>query len=114
MSKITSPGRVISSGSGTADGDPVEAQGRLADADRNTLALLAARPDARIECEVIADHRHAMHGFGPVADERGTLDRRGHLAVLDAIGFCAGEDEFPRCDVDLAAAEGDGEEPVLD
>jgi CRP-like cAMP-binding protein len=45
----------------------VDAQRRLADADRHALAFLAAGADARIERHVVADHRDAHHGAsGPL------------------------------------------------
>jgi hypothetical protein len=51
---------------------------------------------------------------GAVADQHGALDRRPDLAVLDPVGLGAGEDELAGGDVDLAAAEGDGVDAVLD
>src|SRR3546814_2322333 len=40
---------------GTADGDGVDQHGRLADADGDALALLAAGADAVVELHVVAD-----------------------------------------------------------
>jgi general secretion pathway protein A len=54
----------------------VDAQRRLADADRDALPFLAAGADAVVELEVVADHRHARQHVGAVADQRGALDRR--------------------------------------
>ena len=42
---------------GAADRQPVDAQRRLADADRHALAFLAADADAGVELHVVADHR---------------------------------------------------------
>ena len=43
-------------GRGAADRQPVDLQGRLADAHRHALAFLAAGADARIELHVVAHH----------------------------------------------------------
>ena len=40
----------------TADGQPVQPQGRLAHAHRHALAVLAAGADAGVELHVVADH----------------------------------------------------------
>src|SRR5580704_3900690 len=60
--------------------DAIDAQGRLADADRDALAVLAAGADAVVEFEIVADHRHPVQVGRPVADQHGTLDRRADFA----------------------------------
>ncbi|CDI07656.1 conserved protein of unknown function [Agrobacterium pusense] len=87
---------------------------RLADANRHPLPGLAAIADAGIEFRIIADHRDALHRIRPVADQHGALHRRADLAVFDEIGLGAAEHEFTRGDIDLAAAEGDGIDALLD
>ena len=47
---------------------PVDAQRRLADADRHALAFLAADADAGVELHVVADHADAGQRVGAVAD----------------------------------------------
>src|SRR5271167_430151 len=79
-----------------ADGEALDEQGRLADADRDALALLAAGADAGIEGEVVADHCYPGQHVGAIADERGALDRGPHLAVLDEIGLGRREHELAR------------------
>src|SRR6187431_890084 len=98
----------------SADRHLVHPEVRLADADRHALAGLAAHADAGVELHVVADHGDAVHGVGAVADQHGALDRLRHLAVLDHVGLGAAEHEFARGDIDLAAAEGDGVDAVLD
>src|SRR5580692_9987953 len=98
---------------GAAYRNTVDAQGWLADADRDALAVLAASADAVIELEIVADHRHPVQVGRPVADQHGALDRRTDFAVLEPIGFRALEHVFARGDVDLAAAEIDGVDAVL-
>src|SRR5437763_8190703 len=94
--------------------EPVDAQRGLANADRHALAILAAGADARVEREVVADHRYARERIGPVADERGALHRIGELALLDFPGFRRREHELAVGDVDLAAAEIHRIEPFVD
>src|SRR4029077_7450001 len=76
---------------GAADSNAVDAQGRLADADRDALAVLAASADAVVELEIVADHRHPVQVGRPVADQHGALDRGADFAVLEPIGFGAFE-----------------------
>jgi hypothetical protein len=52
-----------------ADRDPIHAQRRLPDAHRHALAVLAARADAGIEGEVVADHADPVEIGRPVADQ---------------------------------------------
>src|SRR3954453_16202452 len=51
-----------------AHGKAVDAQRRLPDADRYALSFLAARADARIEREIVADLGDAGERIGTVAD----------------------------------------------
>src|ERR1700729_3907502 len=88
-----------------ANGNTVDAKRRLADADGNTLAVLAAGADAVVELEIVADHRHPVQVGRAVADQHGALDRRADFAVLEPIGFRAFEHVLARGDVDLTAAE---------
>src|SRR6202012_4362329 len=98
---------------GTSDRDALHPQGRLADADRHALAVLATGADAGVEREVIADHGDAMQVGRSVADQHRALQRRADLAILDLVRFRALEHVFARGDVDLAAAEIGGIDAVL-
>src|ERR1700691_5683412 len=97
----------------SADGDAIDAQRRLADADRHALSVLAAGTDTVVEREVVADHGDTVQIGRSVADQHGALDRRALLAVLDAISLGAFEYVFARRDIDLAAAEMHGVDSVL-
>src|SRR5207237_5442792 len=97
-----------------ADGQPVHAQRRLADPDRDALAVLAAGPDAIVEPQIVADHCDLGHRVGAVADQRRALDRGADLPVFDQIRFRGGEDELARGDIDATAAEIDRVEAALD
>src|SRR5579872_5818445 len=88
-----------------ADRNAVDAQRGLADPDRNALAVLAARADAVVEFEIVADHGDAVQIGRTIADQHGALDRRATLAVLDAVGLGAFEHVFAGGDVNLPAAE---------
>src|SRR5436190_154539 len=72
---------------GAAHGDAVHPQGRLADADRHALAVLAAGADTGIEREIIADHGDAVQVGRSVADQHRALERRADLAVFYSVGF---------------------------
>src|SRR5271163_50520 len=72
---------------GAADRQTVHAQGWLADADRNTLSVLAAGADPLVEAEVVADHGDFGQSIGSIADQRGALNRGPDLAVLNQIGL---------------------------
>src|SRR5262245_2293793 len=72
---------------GPADRDAVHTQGGLADAYRHALAVLAAGADARIELEIVADHRNPVEVGRSVADQHGSLQRLRQLAVLDLVGL---------------------------
>jgi hypothetical protein len=49
--------------------------GRLADADRHALTVLAAGADAVVEPQIVADHRDLGQRVGAVADQGRALDR---------------------------------------
>src|SRR5580765_5582756 len=91
----------------------IQTQGRLADADRDALAFLAADADAGIELHVITDERNTVEYVRAVTDQGGALDRVGNPAVLDHISFAGGKHEFAIGDVNLTAAEIDGIQTVL-
>src|SRR5947208_11822960 len=93
------------SGRRAAHRQGVDPQRRLADADRHALAVLAAGADAGVERHVVAHHADLGQRLGTGADQRGALDWRAELAVLDQVAFGDGEHELARHDVDLAAAE---------
>src|SRR3954463_3020534 len=96
---------IVSPLSGTADGQSIDSERGLADADRYALAFLAAGADARVERQIVADNRDPCEGVGSVADERCALHRVGHLAVLDHERLGRREDELAARDIDLPAAE---------
>src|SRR5688500_4650239 len=79
---------------GAADREIVYAQGRLTDAHRHALPFLAAGPDAFVELEIVAHHAHACEHIWPVTNERGALQRRAELAVLDRVRLACGEHEL--------------------
>src|SRR6476469_9505098 len=83
----------------TADGQSLDLQRRLTDAHRYALAVLAARADASIEREIVADHRHPGQRIRTVADQRRTLHRIGELSVLDDPCFSCRKHEFAARDV---------------
>src|SRR6266511_3643806 len=85
----------------SADSDAVHAQGRLADSDRDALAILAAGADAGIKLEVVADHH-------------GSLEGPSKLSILDPVSLGDLEDAFARSDVDLTPTEIGGIDPALD
>src|ERR1035438_4236760 len=88
-----------------ADGEPVDAQRRLADADRHALPFLAANADAGVEPHVVANGTHPRQRVGAVADQRRALDGVQDAAVLDPERLARREHELAASDVDLAAAE---------
>src|SRR6201999_642910 len=83
----------------------------LAGPDRHFLATLAADPS--LDEEVVADRVDRGESVEAVADQRRAGARRGHLAVLDQVALADAEDEVPGRRVDLAAAEADRVEAVL-
>src|SRR4029434_3957267 len=88
-----------------ANGDLVDLERRLPDADRHGLTFLTANADAVVEREIVSDHRHARHHVGSGADQRGAFYGSSHLAVLDQIRLGSRKDELAGCDVDLTASE---------
>src|SRR3546814_18446851 len=115
MGRRCDPGwsRAPRSRRGAADGDSVDQQGRLSDAGGNGLTALAADADAFVERHVVADRLDAGEHRGTVADQGRTLDGGAELAVLDLVGFGAGEDALPVGNIDLAAADALGVDAVL-
>src|SRR6267143_2876 len=93
------------SAGGAADRQSLDAKGRLADPDRNALAVLAAGSDPGVHPQVVADHRYAGQRIGPVADQRGALDWCADLAVFDQVGLGHREHELAVRDVVLPAAK---------
>src|SRR3954447_510348 len=71
---------------GSADRNAFHPQCRLANADRNALAVLAAGSNARVELEVIADHAHPVEVGGSVSDQHGALEWGPALAVFNPVG----------------------------
>ena len=98
----------------SAHHQPTPQQRWLSYARRHALAAFAAHADAFVQREVVADAGNLGEHGGAVADQRCALDRGAELAVFDAIGFGAREDELARDDVDLPAAEALGEDAVPD
>src|SRR6516165_12286033 len=98
---------------GAADGEAVNPERRLTDADGNALAVLAAGAYAIIELQIVADHRYAREHVRTVADERCALERRADPAVLDGVCLARGKHELARGDVHLAAAEVHGIDTAL-
>ena len=75
----------------------------LAGGHWHRLAVLAAHP--RVEIEVGGDGVDVLQHPWAVADQGGTLDGVGDLAVLDQVALGDGEDEVAGDRVDLAAAQ---------
>src|SRR5262245_20677553 len=98
----------------SSDGDAVDADRRQADAHRHGLAVLAAGAHALVELQVVADAGDPRERLRAVADQRGALDRRRDLSVLDQVGLARREHELAVRDVHLTAAERHGIETVLD
>jgi hypothetical protein len=96
---------IACSGLGTADGDALDQQRRLADTHRHALPVLATDTHALVQGQVVADHAHLLHGFRTVADQGRALHRRGDAAILDQVGLGGREHVLAAGDVDLAAAE---------
>src|ERR1700680_711629 len=86
---------------GPPDGNPLHAQGGLADSDRNALAVLATGADAGIELEVIADHGDTVEVGRAVPDQHGALEGLRKLAVLDLVSLGHLEHVLARGDIDL-------------
>src|SRR6185437_9590364 len=99
---------------GAAHRQSVDSQRRLSHPHRNTLSVLAAGTHAVIQLQVIPYHAHSREHVGPVADQRGPLQRRSQLAVVDLVRLAGGEHELAGSDIHLAATEIDGVDPTLD
>src|SRR6266481_4905164 len=99
---------------GAAHRQRIDAQSGLADSDGHRLAFLPARPYTAVQLQVVAHHADPLQDIGTVADQGGAFDGRAELAVLDHVSFACREHEFARGDVDLAAAEIDGIQALLD
>src|SRR6516162_9326902 len=100
--------------SGSAHRDAVHAQGRLPHTDGHPLAILAASANAAIEFEVVSDHADTVEVGRTVPDQHGALQRPAKLAAIDLVGLGDLKHVLARCDIDLAAAEIDGIDAVLD
>src|SRR5262249_18616882 len=96
---------------GSADGHPVDPDGRQSHAERDGLTVLPTGADALVEPEAVTGARHSREGFGPVADQRRSLHRRRDPTILDQVGLAGGEDELPAGDVHLSAPEVDRVQP---
>src|SRR5580704_3727911 len=72
---------------GAADRYAVDSNRRKPHSHRHRLAVLAAGADARVECQVVANHRDASQYVGPIADERCAFHRALHLAVRDQVSL---------------------------
>jgi hypothetical protein len=68
-------------------GHAVEFDGGDADTHWDALTFFAADPNALIELQVVADHRHVLQRFRTIANERCSANGCGYLAVLDQIAF---------------------------
>src|SRR3954464_5929272 len=94
--------------SGSADRESVDFQRGDSDADRNALSVFAAGANAFVELQIASYHADSSKHVRAVADQRGVLQRRCDLAVLDHVALGGGEDELAVRDIDLPAAEIDG------
>src|SRR6266542_3568448 len=97
----------------SADSDAVYAQGRLADSDRDALAILAAGANPGIKLEVVADHADPVEVGWAIADQHGSLEGPSKLSILDPVGLGDLDDVFARGDVDLTPTEIGGIDPAL-
>ena len=98
---------------GAANGDLVDLEGGLADADGDALPFFTTDANAGVEGEIITDHRDLVHGGRAVADKGGAFDWLGHFAIFDQVGFAGGEDELTGGNVYLASAKVDGVEAFV-
>src|SRR5262249_27417405 len=96
------------------DRDAVHAQRRLPDPDRHALAVLAAGADALVERQIVADHADAVEIRRPVSDQHRPLEGSADFTVLNPVRLRALKDVLARRDIDLAAAEIDRVDAVLD
>ena len=98
----------------TADRNFVDPDGRQSNPDRHGLPLLAACPDPFIQLQIMPYHGNPGENVRTAADQGRAFDRFGDLPVFDQVGFTGREDELPVGDVDLAAAERDGIQSLVD
>src|SRR5690606_25790129 len=96
---------LLSAHARSTHGQRVELDGWHADADGDALAVLATRPHAVGQLEVVADHAHGRQRLGAVADQVDALEWRPELAVFDQVALGQREHEVAVGDVDLAAGE---------
>src|SRR6266446_1033400 len=86
----------------------------FAHSDAHPLAILAASANAPIEFEVVSDQADTVEVSRTVADQHGALQGPAKLAAIDLVGLGDLKHVLARCDIDLAAAEIDGIDAVLD
>src|SRR5258705_2508468 len=77
----------VASATGASHGHLREQDGGLPDADGLELPVLAARPGALVDVEIVAQALDLEHRVRRVASERDVLDRRAELAALDQVGL---------------------------
>src|SRR3954454_20082266 len=97
---------------GASDGDPADPDVALSGPDRRRLATLAA--ETGLHLEVGPDSVDPLERLQAVADQGRAAAWLGHLAALDQIALRDAEDEVAGGRLDLAAAERDGVEAVVD
>src|SRR5215217_713663 len=85
-----SPAAELNHSAGAPDGEIIDAQGGLAYPHWHALPFLAARADAFIQLQIVADHRDAREDIGAVADQRGAFERCAEFAVLDGVCLACG------------------------
>src|SRR3954447_5553975 len=97
---------------GAPDGHPLDPDVALPGADRGRLPRLAA--EAGLHLEVVRDRVDPVERLEAVADQGRAPARLGHLPPLDQIALRDAEDEVAGRGLDLAAAERDRVEALLD
>src|SRR3954470_2695384 len=97
---------------GSPDGHPLDPHVTLAGADRRRLPRLAA--EAGLHLEVVRDRVDPVERLEAVPDQGRAPARLGHLPPLDQIALRDAEDEVAGRGLDLAAAERDRVEALLD
>src|SRR3954447_3843791 len=95
-----------------SDGHALDPDVALPRPDRRRLPRLATEP--RLHLEVGADRVDAGQRLKAVADQRCAAAWFRHLATLDQVALGDAEDEVTGGRLDLAPAEGDGVEALLD
>ena len=86
-----------------ADGQAIDLDRRLTNANRHALTGFTAYADAGIEGKVVPDHGDLRQHRWSVADQCGILDWCADFSVLNAVRFGAVKDELAAGDVDLPA-----------